>query len=153
MKLVYSVFEIKLPMTMKNKLTSITITTILILSVTTLATPAFADSTSETLFFTTFGGGMNVHKVVVSYDGAVTFTQPAPVDIASTPGADGIAGNPQDADSLLVGGQGFKIHNVKLSTGTFVTTVSPATVFHLEVPNANTVYGTGIPLEQSLFIQ
>ena len=132
-------------MTMKNKLTSITITTILILSVTTLATPAFADPTSETLFFTTFGGGMNVHKVDVSYDGIVTFTQPAPVNIASTSGADGIAGNPQDADSLLVGGQGLRIHNVRISDGNVVTTVSPAIVFHLEVPDANTVYGTSIP--------
>ena len=145
MKLVYSVFEIKLPMTMKNKLTSITITTILILSVTTLATPAFADSTSETLFFTTFGGGMNVHKVEISYDGIVTFTQPAPVNIATTVGADGIAGNPQDADSLLVGGQGLRIHNVRISDGMVTTTASTLNVFHLEVPDANTVYGTGIP--------
>lgn len=146
MKLVYSVFEIKLPMTMKNKLTSITITTILILSVTTLATPAFADSTSETLFFTTFAGGTNVNSVPVTYDGGAIFTIGAITNIASTVGADGIAGNPQDPDSLLVGAQNnAAIHNVKISTGMVTTTASTLNVFHLEVPDANTVYGTGIP--------
>ena len=68
---------LKLSMTLtKNKITSITIATILILSATTLATPAFADDTSETLFFTTFGGGQNVHSV------DVTFTLADPSELA-----------------------------------------------------------------------
>lgn len=87
----------------KNKLISITIATILILSATTLATPAFADPASDTLFFTTFAGGTNVNSVPVTYDGAATFTIGATTNIASTVGADGLAGNPQDPDSLLIG--------------------------------------------------
>ena len=125
-----------------NKLLAGTLALILM---TGLGSPAFAVTpASDTLFYTTFSGGQNVHKVDVTFDGA-SFVIGTPVNIASTPGADGIAGNPQDPDSVLVGGQGSAIHNVKISDGSFVTTVSPVSVFHLEVPDANTVYGAGIP--------
>lgn len=109
---------------------------------------AYADAiVSQTLFYTTFGGGPNIHTVNVSYDGANTFTIGASNVISTTPGGDGLAGNPQDSNSLLIGGQGPNIHNVDISLGTFVTTptINGGIVFHLEIPDANTVYGTGIP--------
>lgn len=105
-----------------------------------LATPVTGD-----LFFTVFSGAPNVKKTTFSYDGATTFTLGSPVDIGTTVGADGLAGNPQNSDLLLVGGQGGRINTISKSTGTAVSYASPASVFHVTVTDATTVYGSGIP--------
>ncbi len=111
------------------------------------ANPASATPTSGELFFTTFSpvGGSNVFSVDYSFDGAAVFSLSAPAPIGLTPGADGIAGNPQNADLLIVGGQGPDISNISKSTGTVSTVASPVNVFHLEVPSSNLVLGSGIP--------
>ena len=116
---------------------------------------AYADDIlTQTLFYTTFGAGPNIHTVDVSYDeGTSTFTIGASVNIATTSGGDGLAGNPQDSDFLIIGGQGNRIHNVEISTGNSVLIPTPVDantqiqgiVYHLEIPDGNTVYGTGIP--------
>ena len=45
--------------------------TLALVLVAGLGTPAFAHPTAEQLFFTTFGGGQNVHSVNITYDGVV----------------------------------------------------------------------------------
>jgi hypothetical protein len=108
-------------------------------------TAALADAITGDLFYTRFSGAPNVKKVTFSYDGASTFTLGTPVAIGTTPGADGIAGNPKNADLLIVGGQGADISTISKSTGAVTTVGSPVSVFHLEVPTSNVVLGSGIP--------
>jgi len=104
-----------------------------------------ANPISGTIYYTTFGGGTNVHRADVTYDGAATFTISNNVGIASVAGADGIAGNPNDPNSLFIGGQGPRIHRVS-KTGVLLQTLgTPNDVFHLEVSNSSTLYGTSIP--------
>jgi len=108
---------------------------------------AFANNVpTQTLFYTTFSGAPNVFSVNFSYDGIITASLGASTALCTTVGADGIAGNPQNSDLLLVGGQSnARISNCSISTGT-VTFVNTATnVFHLEVTDATTVFGNGIP--------
>ncbi len=109
--------------------------------------PVMVNATAVTtdLFFTTFAGGTNVWKTTSSYDGATTHTLASPTAIGSTAGADGIAGNPQNADLLLIGGQAGRINTISKTTGTATTYASPVNVFHLEVTDDNTVFGSGIP--------
>jgi len=106
---------------------------------------AVADLVSGELFYTRFSGTPNVKSVSYSYDGVTTFTLGTPATVGATPGADGIAGNPQNGDLLIVGGQGTDISTISRSTGTVDTIASPVSVFHLEVPNATTVLTSGIP--------
>ncbi len=111
---------------------------------------AYADDVvSQTLFYTTFAGGTNVNQVTISYNEFLaTLTIGPSSNIASTPGADGLTGNPQDANSLLIGAQnGAQIHNINIMAGTFTSTntANGLPVYHLEIPDANTVYGMGIP--------
>ncbi len=107
--------------------------------------PTSASIVSGDLFFTTFAGGTNVRRTTFSYDGVSTFSLGGAVSVGQTVGADGIAGNPQNSDLLLVGGQGRRINTISKSTGTAVPYVSPVPVFHLEVADSTTVYGSGIP--------
>ena len=104
-----------------------------------------ADVITGDIFFTTFAGGTNVHRVSTDFDGMSTFTLGTPIGIGSTAGADGISGNPQNPDLLLIGGQGGNINTISKSTGTVTVYASPVSVFHLEVPDPTTVYTTGIP--------
>jgi hypothetical protein len=106
---------------------------------------SLADATSGTLFFTTFAGGPNVHKVSYSFDGAATFSLGAPVNIASTAGADGIVFNPNNGN-ILIGGQGPFVHEIK-TDGTPVASVDSKTIaFHLSVdPSKTIVWAAGIP--------
>jgi len=106
--------------------------------------PVIADSTDGDLFYTRFSGSPNVKQVTYDFDGT-TFTLGTPVAIGTTPGADGISGNPQNPDLLIVGGQGADISNIKKSDGTVMTVASPASVFHLEVTSATNVLGSTIP--------
>jgi hypothetical protein len=107
--------------------------------------PVWAGSISGTLYYTRFSGAPNVKSVSFSYDGLGTFALGAPATIGTTAGADGIAGNPQDPDLLLVGAQGGAINTISKTTGTPTAYPSPVAVFHLDVADATTVYGSGIP--------
>lgn len=109
------------------------------------AGPAMADAITGELFFTTYNGGQNVHRVTVSYDGAATFTLGTPTNVGSTVGADGITGNPKNSDLLIVGGQGNQVNTISKTTGVTTLTPSPVAVFHLAVPTLDTVLVSGIP--------
>jgi hypothetical protein len=109
-----------------------------------LLSSAFADSFEGELFYTRYGVSPNVRKVSVSFDGT-TFSVGSPVTVGTTVGADGITGNPQNPDLLLVGGQGNRINTISKSTGVATVYTSPADVYHLAVPTPTTVLGSGIP--------
>lgn len=110
------------------------------------ATSSWATPTSGELFYTTFAGTDRVFKVDYSFDGS-TFSLGASTTLASNIGADGIAGNPQDANSLFVGAQGPTVHRVS-RTGAGVISSHPTggpSAFHLEVPDNDTLLASGIP--------
>lgn len=130
---------------MKTPLKFIFTTFVVLITGLTLSLSAAATPISGELFYTTFSGGTNVHKVDYGYDGASIFSLTNNVGIAAVAGADGITGNPNDANSLLIGGQGPRIHRVTKTGATTQTLATPAGVYHLEVPSSSTVYGTGIP--------
>jgi len=122
-----------------------TLGTVAVLCLISAVGSAVAGPVSGDLFYTRFSGSPNVKSVGYSYDGVTTFTLGTPASIGATPGADGISGNPQNSDLLIVGGQGGDISTISRSTGVVTTVASPVSVFHLEVPNATTVLGSGIP--------
>lgn len=97
-----------------------------------------------TLYFTTFAGGANVHRVNFHYDG-VAFSLGAPITVASTVGADGVIFAP-DGD-LLVGGQGDRIHKVVPGTGATTTrNVGGTASFHLSLdPSGLKAWSASIP--------
>ncbi len=110
-----------------------------------LSTPAGATATSGELYFTTFAGGANVHKVSFSYNGVSSFTLGTPATVASTPGADGIVFAPNG--DLLVGGQGNSVNMVNPTTGAF-TTVNAGGInsYHIMLdPNGKQAWTSGIP--------
>jgi hypothetical protein len=109
-----------------------------------LLSPAYADSFEGELYYTRYGTSPNIRKVTVGYDGT-SFSVGTPVTVGNTQGADGIAGDPQNSDLLLVGGQGGNINTISKSTGVATAYSSPASVFHLAVPTSTTVLGSGIP--------
>jgi hypothetical protein len=101
------------------------------------AASAEADPVTGTLFYTTFSGGVNVHKADFNYNGT-TFTLSNNIGIASTNGADGLLFAPDG--NLLVAGQGRNLTEVTTG-GTIVKTVDPGgDSFHLALtsnaPNA-----------------
>lgn len=112
-----------------------------------LGFPAFvaeASITSGDLYFTRFSGTPNVQTVTYDFDG-VSFTLGTPAAVGTTVGADGITGNPKNSDLLIVGGQGPRINTISKSTGLATSYASPVSVFHLEVPDGDYVFATGIP--------
>jgi len=107
-------------------------TVLALLGVCILATfspaPAAADPVSGTLFYTTFSGGTNVHKVDFDFNGT-TFSLTNNIGIASTNGADGLLFAPDG--NLLVAGQGSNLTEVTTG-GTIVKNVNPGgPSFHL----------------------
>ena len=85
-----------------------------------------------TLFYTLFSGGLNVNKIDYSYDDSTfTFSLGSSVNIASTPGADGIIFAPNG--NLLIGGQGTSsVYEVDPDTGAIVDTqATGAPSYHL----------------------
>src|ERR1043166_9751102 len=78
---------------------------------------AAADPITGELFYTRFSGAPNVKRVTVSYDGATSFSLGTPVVVGTTPGADGLVGNPQNPDLLIVAGQGSDISTISKTTG------------------------------------
>ena len=121
-----------------------------------LASTVWADQLfNGTLYYTNFTGGANVNKVTYSYDQTTqTLSMGSAVNIAITPGADGIIFDP--AGKLLIGGQGTgQVYEVNPSTGTF-TGVTPGTTgqdqssFHLALDPTGTKFYTsdfGGPLD------
>ena len=110
---------------------------LLLVAVALTATVAFADPTTGTLYYTTFSGGINVHKVDYNYNGT-TFTLTNNTGLAATSGADGILFAPDG--NLLVAGQGNNLTEVT-TAGAIVTNKAPGGgSFHLALtsnaPNA-----------------
>ncbi len=107
---------------------------------------ANADKANGTLYYTTYAGGMNVHKLDYSYDGLSTFTMSGISDIAATNGADGIIFAPNG--HLLIGGQGYDtVHEITVG-GALINdyTTDAGGQFHLALdPTGKFVYGAGLP--------
>jgi hypothetical protein len=95
---------------------------------------ARADSTSGTLFYTTFSGGQNVWKVDFNFNGT-TFTLGTSTNVASTNGADGLLFAPDG--NLLVAGQGNNLTEVTTG-GAIVKAVNPGGAsFHLALTSSS----------------
>jgi hypothetical protein len=111
-----------------------TLVVALVLVCVVAVTGARADSADGDLYYTTFAGGINVHKVHYNYDGSSTFSLTGDAGVASTSGADGILFAPNG--NLLVGGQGFALSEVTTG-GSIVKTVNPgAPSFHLALSSS-----------------
>jgi hypothetical protein len=98
---------------------------------------ASADPVTGTLFYTTFAGGTNLHRVDFNYNG-VTFALSNNIGLANLSGADGLLFAPNN--NLLVGAQGNNIIEVTPG-GVVVTNRNPGGgSFHLALssnsPNA-----------------
>ncbi len=102
-----------------------------------------AIDTGGTLYYTTFAGGSNVHKVDYSWIGG-SLTIANNTAIAAVAGADGILFLPNG--NLAIGGQGFGVHELTLA-GSLVTTLGvPTPSFHLSLsPGGKVLYSSGIP--------
>ena len=119
--------------------------TIGVFIIATLSAPVNASAVSGQMFYTTYAGGTNFHKVDYSYDGASTFSLTNNTGLGHVNGADGITGNPQDTNSLFIGGQGNRIHRVSKTGALLQTLITPNPIFHLEVADSSTLYGSSIP--------
>ena len=92
------------------------------------AQAAMADPVLGTLYYTTFAGGTNLHRVDFNWDGS-TFALSSNTGLANLSGADGLLFAPNG--NLLVGAQASNIIEVT-PTGTFVTNRNPGGgSFHL----------------------
>ena len=113
-------------------------------------TPAKAGPVTQTVYFTTFnGGGQDVWKTTASYTGNGTagngtFTPGTAINLASTPGADGIVLNPNNGQ-LLVGGQATgNIYQVPTAGGSYTTLNAGMSTYEITVdPSGNSVWGGG----------
>jgi len=103
--------------------------------------PVYADPVNGNLKYTTSSGGQNVWSIDFNSDGASFINFMNDMNLCSTQGADGIAGNPQNADLLIVGGQANRINTCSISTGIATPINSLGSVFHLEVTDPTTVFG------------
>jgi hypothetical protein len=111
---------------MKGSITISALTGLLVCAAA--VTGALAHATDGDLYYTTFAGGVNVHKVHYDFDGS-TFGLSGNTGIATTSGADGLLFAPNG--NLLVGGQGFALSEVT-TAGAIVKTINPgAPSFHL----------------------
>lgn len=109
-----------------------------------LVPSASATLFTGTLYYTTYSGGENVWKIAFSYDNVShAYGLGSPVNIASTPGADGIIFSP--GGTLLVGGQGSgSVFEVDKTTGTILASQFTGTAsYHLTLdPGGGTVYSS-----------
>jgi hypothetical protein len=80
---------------------------------------AHADLIVGNMYYTTFSGGTDVHKVQYSYNPGVSFTLTNNTGLASTPGADGIVFTSDG--QLAVGGQGPSVYRVNPTSGSFTS--------------------------------
>lgn len=105
-----------------------------------LSLAAHADNLTGTLYFTTFGGGSNVHSVGYTYVPNTSFTLGSVTNLTPTPGADGILFDPQNG-KLVVGGQSTGNLSEEAPTGGPVTSVhvgSAGQSYHLALTQGNT---------------
>ena len=65
------------------------VATLIALAIAFCILPVYADDVSGTIFYTTFTGGVNVHKVNFDFNG-LTLSYTGNTGIAATSGADGI---------------------------------------------------------------
>jgi len=96
------------------------------------------------MYYTTFAGGVNVHKVDFNYNGTNSFVLSNNTGLASTPGADGIVFT---SDGFLaVGGQGGAVYRVNPTTGAFTnhSTNGPA-AYHMSVAPNGAILAASIP--------
>lgn len=100
---------------------------------------ANADSTSGSVFFTTFAGGTNVSTDTYNFNGT-TFTLGTPTGIAATNGADGLLFAPDG--NLIIAGQGTDLLHEITTGGLAVNTVDAGTgAYHLGLSgNGTTLY-------------
>jgi hypothetical protein len=87
------------------------------------AVAGFGANITGTLYFTTYGGGNNVHSVNYTYNPGTSFTLSAITDLTPTPGADGILFDPLNGN-LVVAGQSSGFVSEESRTGGPVTNVS-----------------------------
>src|SRR5664279_3595453 len=103
------------------------------------AIAGFEANITGTLYFTTYGGGNNVHSVGYTYNPGVSFTLGTITDLTPTPGADGLLFDPQNGN-LMVAGQSSGFVSEELRTGGPVTNVSVGTAgqsYHLALTANN----------------
>lgn len=106
---------------------------------------AYATPISGELFYTLFSGSDRVKKTPYTYDGTA-FSFGSKTVLASGIGADGIAGNPNDPDSVLVAGQTTFVRRVsKTGAGVLQTKSTTVVAHHLEVYGSSTLFMAGIP--------
>lgn len=118
---------------------------LLILAFTlTAATAAAAIDTNGSLYYTTFSGGQNIHKVDYSWVGGGLSLSGNTALGAGVAGADGILFLPNG--NLAVGGQGGVVHEVSL-TGSLVADLAvPTASYHLSLsPGGKVLYSSSIP--------
>jgi len=119
-----------------------------LLSALVLGVPkaARAGPTQGTMYYTTFGGGVNVHKVDFNYNGTNSFVLSNNTGLASVGGADGIVFT---SDGFLaVGGQGPTVHRVNPTTGAFTSQTTGANgpdAFHMSVAPSGNIIAASIP--------
>lgn len=115
---------------------------------------AFATDTSGELFFTRSSGASRVEKVDFDFTAGV-FTLGTPVSVSGNHGADGIAFNPNDPNSILVADQGLGAagnvlridrNHLGANNGGIIQTANVGVnSFHFEVAGSSTLYVSGIP--------
>lgn len=101
--------------------------------------PVLLPDLTGTLYFTTFGGGNNVHKVTYDYNLNVSFTLGSVVDLTPTPGADGILFDPLNGN-LMVAGQSTGNLSEEAPSGGAVTSVNVGSAgqsYHLALTSNN----------------
>jgi streptogramin lyase len=107
---------------------------------------AHAGPIQGTMFYTTFSGGVNIHKVDYNYNGTNSFTLSNNTGLASTPGADGVVFT---SDGFLaVGGQGPTVFRVNPTTGAFTSQNTGAgglNAFHMSVAPNGAIIAANIP--------
>jgi hypothetical protein len=108
------------------------------------AARVMAGPVSGELFYTRYQDQPNVKKVAFTYDGS-SFVLASPTVVGTTPGADGIVGNPQNSNLLIVGNQGPAVSTIDRNTGAVTTYSSPVAAFHLSVPTSTTLLASSIP--------
>lgn len=109
-----------------------------------VANLAQAGPVSGTMYYTTFSGGQNVHKVDFTYNGSNSFVLSNNNNLAALPGADGIVFT---SDGFLaVGGQGSAVYRVNPTNGAFTSqsTNGPA-AYHMSVAPDGSIIAASIP--------
>lgn len=106
---------------------------------------AATSDTSGSLWYTTFSGGQNIHKVDYNWvGGSLSFANNINLG-PGVNGADGLLFLPNG--DLAVGGQGRTVHEINPLSGAVITDLSvPTDSFHLSLsPGGKVLYSSSIP--------